>query len=86
MSEIILIAKDIDYESIDCLFAKIIHVGWSTGSHSHMTFLLDRLIGKVKDEVDISLPEPYVVESADGSRKIECGMIATGKTIDAELV
>jgi hypothetical protein len=82
MAELVEIAKDVDYESIDCLFAKIIVIGWKTGSHSHLTFLLDRLIGKVKDQVDISMPEPYIVESVGGDKRIECGM----KTLEAEII
>lgn len=40
------------------------------GDHSKAEWIAQRLIGKVKDEVEVSTPKPFIVERLDGSQMV----------------
>lgn len=48
--------------------------GAERGDYRTLDELLNRLIGKVKDEVDVNLIRPYVVRSHDRSEEIQMGV------------
>lgn len=67
------IAKDPKAMGIDSLIASIIHRAITTGDHYRLNFILDRMIGKVKEEIDIT----SYVKKLDELTKEE--MIALGR-------
>jgi hypothetical protein len=48
--------------------AAIIFKGLSTGDWSGNEWIQQRLLGKVKDQVEITQPKPFVINYLDGSK------------------
>src|SRR4051794_6724754 len=46
--------------------ARVAMVGSERGDYSTLDNLLNRLIGKVKDEVEVSLPKPTIIKRFNG--------------------
>lgn len=61
-----------DAEASDMLVATVIYKGITKGDHYRLNFLLDRLIGKVTDKVEVKLPVPTIIERPNGMR-VELG-------------
>lgn len=40
------------------------------GLPSHLNFLYDRIIGKVKDQLEVTLPKPFIVKRSDGTEVV----------------
>lgn len=60
--ELYAIAKDPKSTGMDALVASIMTFGVSKGDHMRMEFLLNRLIGKVKEQVNVEGGFKVVVE------------------------
>ncbi len=56
-----------DTPVIEHLIGSVILRGIKEGSHAHLEFVLNRLVGKVQDRIEVRMPEPYVVEKMDGT-------------------
>jgi signal recognition particle subunit SEC65 len=82
VTELEAILKDKSRPTLDHFIGRIIMKGIVEGDHQRLEFLFQRVIGRVKDQIDISMPEPYIVESVGGDKRIECGM----KTLEAEII
>lgn len=67
------VLKDKKRESVDHFIARIIVMGIIKGDHIRLNFMFDRLIGKVTEKVEISKPEPFIIEGVNGER-IEMGV------------
>jgi hypothetical protein len=65
--------EDETNESVDHFIARIIVMGIIKGDHIRLNFMFDRLIGKVTEKVEISKPEPFIIEGVNGER-IEMGV------------
>lgn len=60
--------KDSKASSMDIMIGRIIVKAVQQGDPVRLNFLLDRLVGKVKDEFDISvLPRPTKIDYGDGT-------------------
>jgi len=68
------IAKSSEAQAIDVAISRIILKSCIEGDHKSLNFLFDRVVGKVIEKTDIKLPKPFVIESLDGKKKLECGM------------
>ena len=68
------ISRSEDAQAIDVAISRIILKSCVEGDHKSLNFLFDRVVGKVIEKTDIKLPKPFVIESLDGKKKIECGM------------
>jgi len=68
------IAKSSEAQAIDVAISRIILKSCIEGDHKSLNFLFDRVVGKVIEKTDIKLPKPFVIESLDGKKQLECGM------------
>lgn len=67
-SDLELLAKDIDTPMLKKWIASVALKGKSNGDMQTLNALLDRLIGKVKEEIDVNIrPRPVIIEKHDGT-------------------
>ena len=57
-----------DTPMIEHMVASIISLASTKGDQLRLDFILNRLIGKVKDQVELTLPKPFIVEKRDGTK------------------
>ncbi len=63
------ILEDPTSTMLDHLVASIFVRGVQDGSHQHLEFILNRLIGKVSDKIEVK-QKPFVVERLDGTEVV----------------
>lgn len=68
--ELVAFCKDGSNKVLEMMVARLMLKGIKDGTPTNLTFLFDRLIGKVKDQVEHSFPKPTVVKMLDGSTMI----------------
>lgn len=51
---------------IDLMVARIIELAVEKGDHQRLEFLLARMIGKVKEQIDVTGRVPFVIRRRDG--------------------
>lgn len=56
-----------DIKALEAMIGKIIVEAHKFGDYSRVNFLFDRMIGKVKETIEVELPKPTVVKLLDGS-------------------
>ena len=57
--------------TLELIVMTIIHKAVKDGDQHRLDFLLNRLIGKVKDEVDVNVyPKPTIIQKRDGTQEI----------------
>ncbi len=64
--------KDEATAAIEKLLVTIMLAGIKNGDQGRAEFFLQRLVGKVVDKVEVTLPKPFIVQRLDGST-IEMG-------------
>ena len=62
-----------DTIAMDVLLGRIMLKAISSGDHMRMEFFFNRLIGKVQDKVEHSMPSPVIIKRKDGT-EIELGV------------
>jgi hypothetical protein len=55
-------------QNVELIIARIIEKAISSADYQGMNFLLDRLIGKVKDKVEVTKHEPVIIEMKSGDQ------------------
>jgi hypothetical protein len=68
IKEIEAYIKQPDVSSIFGIVGQIIIAAHKGADHTRLTMLLDRLIGKVTDKIQHSLPKPAIIEKLDGTK------------------
>jgi len=53
---------------LERMIANIIKQANKNGDNVRLDFLLNRLVGKVTEKVEVKLPEPFIVTKRDGSQ------------------
>lgn len=71
-SELEFVVTNPNIPVIDMVVCKILLESGNKGDHVRLNFLIERLLGKVKEEVEISLPKPTIIQRSDGT-EIELG-------------
>jgi hypothetical protein len=66
--------KDPKTPMLEMMVASIIAQAAQKGDQQRLEFILSRLIGKVKDQLVVTTPEPYLVKDRDGKVLIEAGV------------
>jgi hypothetical protein len=66
------VMDDPEAPMIELIGASIIHESFAKACHYRLEFLLNRLIGKVQDRIEVKTPEPYIIRKTDGG-EIELG-------------
>lgn len=65
------IARDPKATALQLFVLSIITKGITEGDQSRLNFLFDRIIGKVKEEIDVSVyPKPIIIKRMDGSEVV----------------
>lgn len=82
-TELEQIVKDKSRTVLQLAVARVALDSVKSGDISKIGFMLDRTIGKVKEEVEIKLPKPMIVENLEGSGVM---LGAKDESIDAEVV
>jgi hypothetical protein len=57
---------------IELVVASILAQAAQKGDQQRLEFVLQRMIGKVKDQIEVTLPKPFIVSRLDGS-SVEMG-------------
>ncbi len=70
IEELEVLLKDKKMSAMDHWAGRIVLNGIKNGDSVRLNFMLDRLIGKVTDKVEHSLPRPLVIEYEDGTKTI----------------
>lgn len=60
--------KDNRTPMVEITIGAILVKATAEGDYSRLNFLLDRSIGKVKDNLEITIPKPTIIERLDGSQ------------------
>lgn len=68
------ILKDKNNKVIDHLVGRIALFGILKGDPQRFEFILSRMIGKVTEEQEIKIIEPFIIESYDKKKKVTCGV------------
>lgn len=68
------LVKNDKLTTIEMLVARIIYQGIRTGDQQKLNFLLERIVGKVKDQIEHNIIRPTVIERLDGS-EVQLGVI-----------
>jgi hypothetical protein len=55
---------------MELMVASIVAQAAQKGDHQRLDFVLNRLIGKVKDQLDVTVAKPFVVRHTDGSQTV----------------
>jgi hypothetical protein len=70
--ELLEILSDPKQKCIDMMIGKIVLKGVVEGDPKYLSFILDRVIGRVKEHKEVKLVEPFIVKGINGE-KIELG-------------
>lgn len=68
--ELAEIAKDKTRQGIELLVARVVIDGITKGDKSAFNILVDRLVGKITDQVEHTFPKPCVIEYDDGEKLV----------------
>ena len=60
-------------QSIDVAMSSIM-LKSAKGDYKAFNFLLDRVIGRVVEKIDMKVPTPFMIRSFDGKEEIKLGM------------
>lgn len=70
VTELEAILKDRDNKVVDHLVGRVALLGIVNGDPMRFNFILDRLIGRVKEEKEIKVVEPFIIRGRDGQEII----------------
>lgn len=66
VEELQVILKDKNNKVVDHLVGRVCLLGIVKGDPIRFNFILDRLIGKVKEEQEVKLIKPFIIETLEG--------------------
>ena len=78
------VLKDKKRTVLEHMVGRIFLLGIKEGDYRRMDAMLDRMVGKVKEEVEVKMPTPYIVENIETGKSYQLG--AADKPIDAEVI
>jgi hypothetical protein len=64
--------KEPDCTMFDQIVGNIVLAAVGKADHARLEFILNRIIGKVQDKIEVSTPKPFIITKSDGSQII-CG-------------
>lgn len=66
ISDILEVVKSHDSTALEAMIAMLITETHKLGDHNRLSFLFDRMIGKVTDKVELKVPRPTLIRLIDG--------------------
>lgn len=69
-----VVMKDTTLPNIEHMVARIIYQGIKYGDQQKLNFLLERIVGKVRDQIEHTVIKPTIIERLDGS-EVQIGVI-----------
>ena len=70
--ELTAVITDTSVPMFDKILAQILCQASDKGDQARLDFILNRVVGKVQDRVEVTTPKPFIIERRDGSQ-IELG-------------
>ena len=70
--EIFEACKSDDATMFDKIIGSIITAAVDKSDHTRLEFILNRMIGKVQDKLQVTVPKPFIVKKSDGTQVV-CG-------------
>jgi hypothetical protein len=70
LAELELVATDKTIPVMEAWIVAIMARGIKSGDWGGNEWIAQRIMGKVKDQLEVSTPKPFVIHNADGSRTI----------------
>lgn len=70
VDELQVILEDKALPVIDHWVGRVALMGIKNGDHQRLNFLFDRLIGKVSDKLEVTLPKPTVIVRPNGEQVV----------------
>lgn len=61
-----------DATMFDKIIGSIITAAVDKSDHTRLEFILNRMIGKVQDKLQVTVPKPFIIKRSDGS-EVVCG-------------
>ena len=65
-------AADKECSMFDRIVGSIITAAVEKSDHTRLEFILNRMIGKVQDKLEVTTPKPFIISKSDGTQVI-CG-------------
>jgi hypothetical protein len=69
-AELVAVMADPALTAVERLIVSILLKGTDEGDQSRAEWFLNRLLGKVKDQLEVSQPKPFVVQKASGEQLV----------------
>lgn len=70
LDELQRLAKDKSLPVMEAWIVSIMARGVSTGDWGGNEWIAQRLMGKVKDQVEVTMPKPFVIHNLDGTQTV----------------
>ena len=84
VTELDKICKDPKTTVLEAMIARVAQQAIRDGDQRRLDFMLDRTIGKVKEQLEVKLPKPMIVENLEGPKTLLGAK--EGDTLDAEVL
>jgi len=65
-----VILKSPNIPMMELMVASIVAKAATGGDHLRLDFILNRIIGKVKDKIEVAAVKPYVINNLDGTKTV----------------
>ncbi len=65
-----VILKSPNIPMMELMVASIVAKAATGGDHLRLDFILNRIIGKVKDKIEVTAVKPYVINNLDGTKTV----------------
>lgn len=66
ISELSLMLKEKKDTVIVLMVARLLHDVLSKGDHQKYSLMVDRLVGKIKEQIEVTTVKPFIIESPAG--------------------
>lgn len=76
--------RDPEATMLDIMIGTVMVKAAKDGDHSRFNFLLDRTIGRVKESLEVTVPQPYVIRRPSTGEEVVLGSQIAGELDDGD--